>query len=45
VAGDREVESGQISVRRRTGEDLGNMTVAAFSDLLNKEIEKMGRTG
>jgi threonyl-tRNA synthetase len=44
VAGDREVESGEVAVRSRTGEDLGSMSLEAFADLLSTEIEKMGRT-
>lgn len=43
VAGDREVESGQVSVRTRTGEDLGTMSVDGFAELLSAEIEKKGR--
>ncbi|MEP7286750.1 MAG: threonine--tRNA ligase [Chloroflexota bacterium] len=31
IAGDRDVESGAVSVRLRTGEDLGGMPVADFS--------------
>jgi len=37
VVGDREMESDQISVRRRGGEDLGSMSVDAFIELINKE--------
>lgn len=44
VVGDREVESGQVSVRARSGEDLGTMTIDDFSSLLTKEVEKKGRT-
>jgi len=43
VIGDREVENGQVAVRRRNGEDLGAMTVAEFSALLASDVEKMGR--
>ena len=43
VAGDREVESGKVSVRTRSGEDLGPMSLDAFADLLGAEIEKKGR--
>ncbi len=38
VAGEREKETGSISVRRRTGEDLGVMPLAAFVDLLRREL-------
>jgi threonyl-tRNA synthetase len=44
VAGDREVENGQIAVRARNGDDLGVMTIDEFSDLVNKAVEKKGRT-
>jgi len=43
VAGAREVEAHSISVRKRTGEDLGVMTVAAFVDLLRAECDKYSR--
>jgi threonyl-tRNA synthetase len=43
VIGDREVESGQVAVRARTGEDHGSMPLEAFSDLLSLDIEKKGR--
>ena len=35
VAGDREVDEGNISVRRLGGEDLGSVTVDAFIDMVN----------
>ena len=44
VTGDREVESGEVAVRSRTGEDLGSMSVDAFAELLEKEVKKLGRT-
>ena len=37
VAGDREMENKEISVRKRGGEDLGSMSVEAFIDLINQE--------
>ena len=43
VAGDREKELGSISVRRRTGEDLGVMTVSEFADRLRAEAQSHGR--
>jgi len=43
VVGDREVESGQVAVRARNGDDLGVMAVDEFSTLLSKEVEKKGR--
>jgi threonyl-tRNA synthetase len=37
VAGDRERESGSVSVRTRAGVDLGVMTVAEFAQKLRNE--------
>ncbi|MDO8270801.1 MAG: threonine--tRNA ligase [Gammaproteobacteria bacterium] len=44
VVGDREVETGTVSVRTRAGEDLGTMTVENFSRHLESEVAKFGRT-
>ncbi|MCB1607340.1 MAG: threonine--tRNA ligase, partial [Xanthomonadales bacterium] len=41
VVGDREKASGSVAVRRRTGEDLGSMTVEAFIDLLGSEVKSL----
>jgi threonyl-tRNA synthetase len=43
VAGAREVESHSISVRRRSGEDLGVMTVLAFVALMQAECAQYSR--
>ena len=43
VVGDREVETETVSVRSRAGEDLGSMSLSAFSVLLKGEIEKLAR--
>ncbi len=43
VAGAREVDAHSISVRKRTGEDLGVMTVAAFVELLKTECANYSR--
>ena len=40
---EREVEAHSISVRKRSGEDLGVMTVAAFVDLLQAECAQYSR--
>ena len=37
VVGDREKEAGAVSVRTRSGEDLGSMTLAAFIERLETE--------
>ena len=38
VAGNREVENQMVSVRNRKGEDLGQMSVEGFIEMLEKEI-------
>ncbi len=45
VAGDREMENGQISVRTQDGQDLGTMTLEAFAEHLATEVARLGRTG
>ncbi len=42
VAGDKEVESNSVSVRTRSGEDLGVMTLEALSKLLTDEAANHG---
>jgi len=37
VLGDKEVENGAVTVRRRGGEDLGAMSPAAFEALASRE--------
>lgn len=44
VVGDREVETGTVSVRTRAGEDLGSMTIEDFSRYIESEVAKFGRT-
>lgn len=39
VVGDREVESGQVAVRTRTGEDLGALPVEEFVGQLQKDVQ------
>jgi threonyl-tRNA synthetase len=43
VAGKREVENGTLSVRGRSGSNLGTMTVAAVVDLLQAETKHTQR--
>lgn len=38
VVGDREVQSGSVAVRLRSGEDLGAMPVAAFAGRLAEDV-------
>lgn len=40
VVGDKEVSQGEISVRTREGEELGAMTIAAFLESIQGELEK-----
>jgi len=42
VVGNKELETGQVAVRSRNGEDLGQMPLEAFIDRLRSEVE--GRT-
>jgi threonyl-tRNA synthetase len=44
VAGDREVETGTVSVRTRAGEDLGAMSIEDFAHKLSAEVVRFGRT-
>ncbi|MET3998577.1 threonine--tRNA ligase [Marinobacterium sp. MBR-109] len=43
VVGDKEVESGTVAVRTRSGEDLGTLTVDALIEQLVHETERKGR--
>ena len=38
VAGEREMQSGQVAVRTRKGEDLGSMPLQAFIERLQREV-------
>ena len=40
VIGDREMEEGQVALRRRSGENPGPMSVEAFLELALREIEE-----
>ena len=43
VVGDREVQSRSLSVRGRSGANLGTMTVQGALDLLKTEVERAGQ--
>jgi threonyl-tRNA synthetase len=43
VLGDKEVESGQVNVRTREGENLGVMSVTDFIELVEKAVAQKGR--
>ena len=42
VVGDKEMQSGQVAVRTRKGEDLGSMPVQAFIERLRGEVQAKG---
>jgi len=44
VAGDRELENGEVSVRTREGNDLGIMSIDAFVSYLANDISRFGRS-
>ncbi len=44
VVGDKEVENNTVAVRTRDGEDLGTLSLEAFSERLNGDIAKRART-
>ena len=39
IIGDKELQSNTVSVRDRTGSDLGTMSIEEFSELIKKEID------
>ena len=43
IAGDKDMEGGVVSVRSRSGGDLGAMSVEDFTAKLLEEIETMAR--
>jgi len=43
VMGDKEVESNQVNVRTREGDNLGVMSIDAFIDLVNQATDQKGR--
>jgi threonyl-tRNA synthetase len=43
VVGEREMEQGTVSVRTRSGQDLGSMSIQEFSDRLAADIAQRGR--
>ena len=43
VIGDKEVENQTVTVRARSGEDLGSMTLEAFEQFLSDDVARRGR--
>ena len=44
VVGDKEVTDETVAVRTRSGEDLGVMSIEAFSDYLTTAVDRRGRS-
>jgi threonyl-tRNA synthetase len=44
VVGDREMESGEVAVRSRDGDDLGSMTLDGFMEHLGADVARRGRS-
>lgn len=40
IIGDKEIEAEALSIRKRSGEDLGSLGIKEFSALLKEEIDK-----
>jgi threonyl-tRNA synthetase len=40
IIGDREMEEGTVTVRKRNGENLPPMTLQEFADLVSQECEQ-----
>ena len=43
VVGDKEMESGEVSVRARHGKDLGSLTQERLLETLGAEVARKGR--
>ena len=43
VVGDREMENGTLAVRTRSGEDLGSITIEAFAQRMQEEVERRSK--
>jgi threonyl-tRNA synthetase len=43
VVGEREVQAGTLSVRGRSGTNLGTMTIAGALDLLKADVQRLGQ--
>jgi threonyl-tRNA synthetase len=44
VVGDKEVDNNAVAVRTRKGEDLGTLSLEAFEQLLQEDVERKGKT-
>ncbi|MEJ1355098.1 MAG: threonine--tRNA ligase [Candidatus Sedimenticola sp. (ex Thyasira tokunagai)] len=43
VVGDREMENGTVAVRTRGGEDLGSITIEAFAERMQEEVDRRSK--
>ncbi len=43
VVGDKEIDSGTVSVRTRDGEDMGSMLLDEVVELFNRDAERRSR--
>ncbi|MES9899528.1 MAG: threonine--tRNA ligase [Sedimenticola sp.] len=43
VVGDREMENGTVAVRTRSGEDLGSITIEAFTERMQEEVDRRSK--
>ena len=44
VVGDKEMASGEVSVRARHGQDLGSLTQEGLLEVLASDVARKGRT-
>ena len=44
VVGDKEVEAGTVSVRKRGGEDLGSMEISSLCDYISGDVAQFSRS-
>ena len=40
IVGEAEVENETVSIRKHGGEDLGQMSIARFAEIINVQIDK-----
>ena len=43
ILGDKDMENNTVSIRHRSGEDLGAMSFEAFAELLHNEVNSKER--
>jgi threonyl-tRNA synthetase len=45
IVGEKEVENGEVSVRKQGGEDKGSVKLLTFAEDISREVEEMMNTG